>query len=63
MPDKFSPRAFHLESEIKKMRKVDFCYSTLSAVKSNVIYAHFVAGPICRDLRAFGGTNQTINLR
>ena len=23
----------------------------------------FVVGPICRELRAFGGTNQTINLR
>ena len=28
-----------------------------------VIYAVFVAGPICRDLRAFGGTNQAINYR
>ena len=27
------------------------------------VYALFVAGPICRDLRAFGGTNQAINLR
>ena len=28
-----------------------------------MIYALFVAGSICRDLRAFGGTNQTLNLR
>ena len=26
------------------------------------VYALFVADPICRDLRAFGGTNQAINL-
>ena len=26
-----------------------------------MIYAFFVAGSICRNLRAFGGTNQTIN--
>ena len=36
------------------------CFGKKLMIK-NMIYALFVNGPLCRDLRALGGTNQTKN--
>ena len=61
----FCPHKLHSLSSPKSFCPLKIClWSPILGVGwTEAVFTHFLSDPIRRDLRAFGGTNQAINLR